>query len=92
MTDFKNPYKLKYEQLRYEQLKQLEEELGCPLDVFVKAHRYGRVFNLHNNCYYYITNITDLYIESECDRKGFNSIYFLSEYMGSWCLKEDKSE
>ena len=31
MTEFKNPFKLKYEQFRYEQLEQFEKELKCPI-------------------------------------------------------------
>lgn len=77
-------YKTKYENL--------ESKIGCSPEVFFKLHRYRRIFDLHDNCYYNITNITDLYIETECEREGFKGIYFLAEYMGSWCLKEDRSE
>ena len=71
-------------------LEDLEDDLGCPLDVVFKALRNRDV---------YTEDICVEEITLECDRLGnyyfWNSlgdIVFLKDYKKTWWLKEDLSE
>ena len=76
-------------------LEDLEEQLGCPLDVVFKALKIGIYTNLKNRnredltkyfCFNLYNLDTELYLG--------NPIIFvnLKDYKKTWWLKEDKSE
>lgn len=84
------------EQLMYEklgQLEDLEEKLGCPLDIINKALKKG----------IYIKNIYDEMTNFKCrltyknEELGWyfniiNGYVMVKDYKKTWWLKEDKSE
>ena len=76
-------------------LEDLEEKLGCPLDVVVKALKIGIYTNLKNwnredLTKYFCLNLYNLDTEWYLG----NPIIFvnLKDYKKTWFLKEDKSE
>ena len=71
----------------------LEEQLGCPLDVVVKALQNGVYYEDVANCMKYM--VVDLH----CNLEGDFVLYFDDEecllvrnYKKTWFLKKDKSE
>lgn len=76
-------------------LEDLEEQLGCPLDVVVKALKIGIYTNLKNwnredLTKYFCLNLYNL----ETEWYLGNPIIFvnLKDYKNTWFLKDDKSE
>ena len=76
-------------------LEDLEEKLGCPLDVVVKALKIGIYTNLKNwnredLTKYFCLNLYNL----ETEWYLGNPIIFvnLKDYKKTWWLKKDKSE
>ena len=99
-TDIDNEYKFADEDVSIEEivdklgkLEDIEEQLGCPLDVLVKILLYPKIrtrFGIRE-----IDKI-DYYVED--DNRGL-MIYFkngtfdkVSNYKKTWWLKEDRSE
>ena len=83
---------LKEELARY---KQLEEQLGCPLEVVVKALKIGIYTNLKNwnredLTKYFCLNLYK--VENECYLGNPIICVNLKDYKNTWFLKEDKSE
>lgn len=81
---------LKDENVKY---KDLEEQLGCPLEVVVKALKNGVYYEDVANCMKYM--VVDLSFNLE----GDFVLYFDDEerllarnYKKTWWLKKDKSE
>ena len=75
--------------------KDLEEQLGCPLDVVVKALKIGIYYSLKNRnredlTKYFCLNLYNM----ETEWYLGNPIIFveLKDYKNTWFLKEDKSE
>lgn len=76
---------------KFGMLEDLEEQLGCPLEVMFKAMYSGIYF--YDNYYKdqmmnYIPVLK--YNHFECGNKPY--IRYLSDYKKTWWLKEDKSE
>jgi hypothetical protein len=74
--------------------KQLEERLGCPLDVYVKI-RQGMVENVYIQRF----KMEKMWIGLPITSNGFCAISgllqqacFWKDYQKTWWLKEDKSE
>lgn len=72
-------------------LEDLEDELGCPLDVVFKALKDGIYYA--NNSFTtvilrYCEPLKELYFDTI-----YTGVYFnLNDYKKTWCLKEDLSE
>ena len=73
--------------------KDLEEQLGCPLEVVVNALKNGVYYEDVANCMKYM--VVDLH----CNLEGDFVLYFDDEecllarnYKKTWWLKKDKSE
>ena len=83
-------------------LEDLEEELGCPLDVYVKLHQQMKFYRL---------NALNEIIECEIDNPNDDEVYHIQadgiifnqydygwqfypfkDYKKTWWLKEDRSE
>ena len=76
-------------------LEDLEEQLGCPLDVVVKALKIGIYTNLKNwnredLTKYFCLNLYN--IETEWFLGNPIILVNLKDYKNTWFLKEDKSE
>lgn len=87
---------------KLKKLEDLEEELGCPLDVFVKLHKQMKFYRL---------NALNEIIECEIDNPNDDEVYHIQadgiifnqydygwqfysfeDYKKTWWLKKDKSE
>ena len=73
----------------------MEEQLGCPLDVVVKALKIGIYTNLKNwnredLTKYFCLNLYN--IETEWFLGNPIILVNLKDYKNTWFLKEDKSE
>ena len=82
------------------QLEDLEEELGCPLEVLGKASNQKQIYVKKFNMYVEIRNIA---IYEQATRPYIEYLYrdvnkvkvrevWIDEYKKTWWLKEDKSE
>ena len=76
-------------------LEDLEEQLGCPLDVVVKALKIGIYTNLKNwnredLTKYFCLNLYNL--ETEWYLGNPIILVNLKDYKNTWFLKDDKSE
>lgn len=68
--------------------KKIEEELGCPLDIYVKLHKIVYVYTKVGKCK--LLKIQDGFIVVKVHD---NTTYLpLKEYAETWWLKEDRSE
>jgi hypothetical protein len=86
------------------QLEDLEEQLGCPLDVVFKALKNGFKFKIlshklgtKNETVEQIIYCDYAYIYYADDIKEWcistiNDYFYLKDYKKTWWLKEDKSE
>ena len=84
---------LKEELFKY---RELEKQLGCPLEVLFKAFKNGNIWVNKNE---QIVNICDFYLDCNgCGYwflsigKGYYDIVGLKDYKKTWWLKKDKSE
>ena len=72
----------------YDAYEDLEEQLGCPLEVYVKLHKIASVYTKMGKC-----KLLKILDQSIVIRINDNITYLpLSEYKKSWFLKKDKSE
>ena len=81
-------------------LEDIEDELGCPLDVVFKALKEGIYFNFNRTSKEEFIEPNDLSLKFSLG--GFYCLYFeqwndgyeieLAYYKKTWWLKEDKSE
>ena len=72
-------------------LEDLEEEIGCPLEVLFRALNDGFYRKgLFDDSLYYFEKV---YIENGwlCEKQGAGEV-LISEYKKTWWLKEDRSE
>lgn len=88
--------------LKLGELEDLEEQIGCPLEVFVKLHQQMKFYRL---------NALNEIIECEIDNPNDDEVYHIQadgiifnqydygwqfysfkDYKKTWWLKEDKSE
>lgn len=69
-------------------IDELEEQLGCPLEVREKALQQGYIYNGFTKLLY----ICCRYDENGCYLTNSCNKYYLKEYKITWWLKEDKSE
>ena len=69
-------------------LEDLEEQLGCPLDVVFKAIKNG----IYDKKGFHYTVILDLDFLRAYPLDLFDEKWQLSDYQKTWWLKEDKSE
>lgn len=83
-------------------LEDLEDELGCPLDVVFKALRQGHIF-VDMNTFEHDRPILQDIQKKKVNFITFNGTYFcigythdyevaLNDYGKTWWLKEDRSE
>ena len=73
-------------------LEDLEDELGCPLDVVFKAIKYGvrtKFLDRLNNVSLYYNEEYSLVVFNDF---GSNVYVKLKDYKKTWWLKEDMSE
>ena len=71
-------------------LEDLEEEIGCPLEVLFKALING-IYAYNGN--HYVVFLKFYYVSEKFRLKDVNGLlYPLDEYKNTWWLKEDKSE
>lgn len=69
-------------------LEDLEEQLGCPLEVYVDLHKIASVYTKMGKCK--LLKILDQFIVVKVND---NTTYLpLSDYKKTWFLREDKSE
>ena len=88
-------------------LEDLEEELGCPLEVVFKAIKVGAYFKtdyygtnityhiLQNNEINFKENVFDIRKENLLDNKPYYSggfIFHLKDYGKTWWLKEEMKQ
>ena len=81
-------------------LEDIEEEIGCPLDVVFKALKNGIYFNFNRTSKEEFIEPIDLSLKLSLG--GFYCLYFeqwndgyeveLAYYKKTWCLKEDLIE
>lgn len=71
-----------------DQYKQLEQELGCPLAIYVKLHKIVSVYTKIGKCK--LLKVQSGFIVVNIDNK--TTYLPLWEYTETWWLKEDKSE
>lgn len=78
--------------VKYRKIKDIEEQLGCPLDVLFKALKQGYIFTKFGKRY--IENINyGCYGEKLLIRFSTETIdYHCEDYKKTWWLKENKSE
>lgn len=69
-------------------LEDLEEQLGCPLDVVFEAIKNG----IYDKKGFHYTVILDLDFLRAYPLDLFDEKWQLSDYQKTWWLKEDKSE
>lgn len=72
-------------------LEDLEEKLGCPLEVYVKATRSGiwySIAGVMKHCYVDVIDASKIIFAM----KGTNIWFELKKYQKTWWLKKDKSE
>ena len=69
-------------------LEDLEEQLGCPLDVVFEAIKNG----IYDKKGFHYTVILDLDFLRAYPLDLFDEKWQLSDYKKTWWLKEDKSE
>lgn len=86
-----NYYSLQLVSYELEKYRKLEEQLGCPLDVFVKALKNGIY---HDNKFEYPVFILD---KDNFKTKNYHllvkgTVVYLKDYKNTWWLKEDRSE
>lgn len=75
------------------QLEDLEEELGCPLEVIFKALTNGVYYEDVANCMKYMVVDLHLNLEGEYVLYFDDEEYLLTKnYKKTWWLKKDKSE
>ena len=75
------------------QYKDLEEQLGCPLDVVVKALQNGVYYEDVANCMRYM--VVDLHFNLDGDfvlSFDYDERLLARNYKKTWWLKKDKSE
>ena len=73
--------------------RELEEQLGCPLDVVVKALQTGVYYEDVANCMKYM--VVDLHFNLEGDFVLYfedGEYLLVRNYKKTWWLKKDKSE
>ncbi len=74
-------------------LEDLEEEIGCPLDVVFKALTNGVYYEDVANCMKYMPADLHLNLEGEYVLFFSDEEYLLTRnYKKTWWLKEDKTE
>ena len=97
-----NYYNLQLVSYELEKYRKLEEELGCPLDVYVKLHKQMKFYRL---------NALNEIIECEIDNPNDDEVYHIQadgiifnqydygwqfysfkDYKKTWWLKEDKTK
>lgn len=74
-------------------LEDLEEQLGCPLDVLMNALN-GCIYYMDDDCLECEVNpyLVKDYHGFAFDIFDYGSWFYLSDYKKTWWLKEDKSE
>ena len=78
----------------------IEEELGCPIEVILKAITEGiYVYDVNSNCRKVIKEEPTFILDKDIinEKKGFGFVItgryiYLKDYKKTWWLKEDKSE
>ena len=73
---------------RLEAIDQLQEQLGCPLEVFVKLHEISHIYTNYGKVKI-LQILKDSIAVKENETKKF---YYLSEYKKTWWLKETREE
>lgn len=69
----------------------LEEEIGCPLEAYVKATISGIWYSMAGVMKHCFVNVIDAN-KIIFAMKGTNIWFGLSDYKKTWWLKEDKTE
>ena len=72
-------------------LEDLEEQLGCPLEVYVTATRSGIYYSIAGvmkHCYVDVIDANKIIFAM----KGTNIWFELKNYKKTWWLKKDRSE
>lgn len=72
-------------------LEDLEEQLGCPLEVYIRATRSGIWYStagVMKHCYVDVIDASKIIFAM----KGTNIWFELKKYQKTWWLKEDRSE
>ncbi len=70
-------------------LEDLEEQIGCPLDILVRALKDGVYYNENFDNPVLVLN-EDNFEENNFRLIVIGTTLYLKDYKKTWCLKEDK--
>ncbi len=72
--------------------EQLEEQIGCPLEVLLKALKNGVIYYEGDNGYFYeVRGISLKYLNEMCLTNG-ERYPKVKDYKKTWWLNEDRGE
>jgi uncharacterized protein YjhX (UPF0386 family) len=73
-------------------LEDLEEQLGCPLDVYYKLHNKAHIYDSFGTPLRILNVLADtIAVRPETFKEG-HCFFYLKDYKKTWWLKENREE
>ena len=75
---------------RLEAIDKLQEEIGCPLEIFIKLHNRVHIYDVKGKPFKILQVLSDTIVVRKLQEEKI--FLLLKDYKKTWWLKEDKSE